>query len=298
MSDVTVYLVDAFTDEPFRGNPAGVVPDAFALCKEQMQDIARELNMSETAFLLPGGDDFDARIRYFTPTSEIDFCGHATLATAWLLLTEISTRKCESGVKFLTNIGIVPVVPNYSRHGEVESVYMQQVAPQVRDVLEGNDVIARAVGIKVSDLDTDYPIRLAYTGNWHLLVPVKTREAIDSATPQLEELRDLNVLQNAVTTHLFTTACTGQPYHIYTRDFGPAVGIVEDPVTGSANGALAGYLVLEGKLEDNQTHRLKIAQGDVIGRAGRVSVEVQPGDKPIIRVGGRAVVTMQGKLIL
>jgi PhzF family phenazine biosynthesis protein len=147
-------------------------------------------------------------------------------------------------------------------------------------------------------LDDRFPIKLANTGNWHLIVPVKTHQAIDAARPRQDELALLNKKHTISTTHLFTfDAKPG--FDLYTRDFAPAVGIPEDPVTGAANGALAGYLMLEGILSKDKTHRLTIGQGDAIGRPGRLFVNIIPGESEIIiKVGGVAHVTLEGILRL
>ncbi|WP_029422779.1 PhzF family phenazine biosynthesis protein [Alicyclobacillus macrosporangiidus] len=298
MREVLVYHVDAFTNRRFGGNPAGVVPDATGLTDDDMQNIARELNLSETAFLTPDQRRGDYRIRYFTPKSEIDFCGHATIGASWVLATEFGWKTRTSGIAFHTNVGVVPVEWAFNQEGDVDNVFMRQVAPRVRNTEVSPEEVARIVGINVSDIGSNYPIRLGYTGNWHLLVPVASRAAIDAAQPHLTELAEMNTKQQAVTTHLFTFAEEGEPYDIYTRDFGPAVGIPEDPVTGAANGALAGYLVLEGILNSEQRHSLRIAQGDSMGRPGMVFVDIVPGDSPEIRVGGAAVITVTGQLQL
>jgi len=154
------------------------------------------------------------------------------------------------------------------------------------------------VGIRPEDLDDRYPLKLASTGGWHLLVPVRTREAIDRAVPQYTELGAFNQARNITTTHLFTTDGFAG-YDLYTRDFAPAIGIPEDPVTGAANGALSGYLALEGFLQKGQVHRLVVGQGHAIGRDGTLYVTVETtGEKPVIRVGGAAHVTIAGQLRL
>lgn len=298
MRKVKVYHVDAFTTVPFSGNPAGVVPDAAGLTNQEMESIARELNMSETAFLLRGDSDADFRVRYFTPTSEIDFCGHATVGASWLLATEFGWAKQKAQLVFKTNVGIVPVEWTTKENGDVETVFMRQISPRVQHIDLSAEEVARLLGVDVTSLDRNLPIRLGYTGNWHLLVPLASRKAIDEARPLLTELAEVNTRQNAVTTHLFTFDCDPDLYDLYTRDFGPAVGIPEDPITGAANGALAGYLVLEGILDRAQRHKLRIAQGDVMGRPGTVHVDILPGMEPEIRVGGSAVVTIQGELRL
>ncbi|MCL6600796.1 MAG: PhzF family phenazine biosynthesis protein, partial [Alicyclobacillus macrosporangiidus] len=323
----SVFHVDAFTDRPFGGNPAGVVPEARGLTEAQMQAIARELNLSETAFLVPGERDADFSIRYFTPASEVAFCGHATLGAAWLLATEYGWAKRAGQVVFHTPAGIVPVRWETDADGRVRAAFMEQVRPQVRPTQMDAGAIARLLGLGEEDIDPRYPLRLAYTGNWDLLVPVRTRAAVDRARPDLTALAEANRREGVISTHLFTFdagdpaeghlsdpegAPAGDPvadpaggpavqpaWDLYTRDFSPAVGIAEDPVTGSASGALGGYLVLEGVLDPERPHRLVMAQGDVIGRPGRVVVRIHPGaDGPRIEVGGGAVVTVAGRLRL
>ncbi|GAA4704850.1 PhzF family phenazine biosynthesis protein [Brevibacillus fulvus] len=298
MRQITVYHVDAFTDQPFGGNPAGVVPDAGDLTEQEMQRIANELHLPESAFLLPSDrPDADFRVRYFTPQQEIDFCGHATLGSAWLLASERNWAKRTERVVFSTNVGLVPI--DWAK-GEtrLSQVTMTQIGPKVAELAVARQELARMLGLSVDDLDDRYPIRLASTGVWHLMVPVKSRQAIDHARPQLQELSLHNKQHGIGTTHLFTFE-RGTDYDLYTRDFAPAVGIPEDPVTGAANGALAGYLVLEGLLEQTKRHQLRIAQGDAIHRPGRLNITITPGEEgPIIQVGGSAHVTISGQLRL
>ncbi|WP_088105222.1 PhzF family phenazine biosynthesis protein [Halalkalibacter urbisdiaboli] len=300
MRNIKVYHVDAFSKEAFGGNPAGVVPDATMLTEGEMKQIARELNLSETAFLLPTkNDQADYRIRFFTPTTEIDFCGHATLATAWLLATENQQNQHSSNaaLTFETNIGNVPlefIIENNKLH----SVKMTQVEPKTKSVDLRLEQVASLVGLAVEEINTSYPVRIAYTGNWHLVVPVKTRKAIDSAIPNLLELAKHNKREGIVTTHLFTFDSQEDDCLVYTRDFAPAVGVEEDPVTGSANGALAGYFMLENVLE-MENRQFKIAQGHACGRPGycNVTIEIENA-QPVIKVGGSAVVTISGTLSL
>lgn len=301
MRNISIYHVDAFTDVPFGGNPAGVVPEADGLTEEEMKNIAKELNLSETAFLFSTNrPEIDFRVRYFTPTDEIDFCGHATVGLSWVLAIKYGWKDKAEGIILETNIGIVPV--SFSREEQLlTAVTMTQVPPKIKDVETDPEEIARLIGIPTEALDRRYPIKLAYTGNWHLLVPVNSQKDIDTARPQMDELERLNRAQQASTTHLFTFATEEREYDLYTRDFAPAVGIPEDPVTGAANGALTGYLLLEGILPLNQMRRLTIAQGHAVGRPGTLVVTVAEGSKatePAIQVGGSAVITIAGTLQL
>lgn len=301
MKQIKVYHVDAFTTEPFGGNPAGVVPEADGLTELQMQQIARELNLSETAFLVPSShSQADYRVRFFTPAREIDFFGHATVASSWILGTLYGWADQSEEVRLETNIGVIPVKWMKEDH-VLQAVIMTQASPKVAETDMTAGDLASILGLHETDLDSSLPLRLAYTGNWHLIVPVKSRAAIDSAKPDLAALEALNRKQNAVTTHLYTWDSGLTGYDLYTRDFAPALGIPEDPVTGAANGALAGYLLLEGLLPVCEKYFLTIAQGHAAGRPGTLFVTIigaQGNKKPIIQVGGSAVPTISGILTL
>jgi trans-2,3-dihydro-3-hydroxyanthranilate isomerase len=300
MKSISVYHVDAFTTVPFCGNPAGVVPEADGLTETEMQKIARELNLSETAFLFPSNQQTaDFRVRYFTPTKEIDFCGHATIGLSWLLATKYGWKD-KAKIILATNVGTIPVELT-KREGKLITVTMTQATPKVQNVQLDREKIGQIIGVKTEAIDQRYPIKLAYTGNWHLLIPIKSQKEIDNAQPKLDELKQLNLLQQASTTHLFTFHPEKSNYDLYTRDFAPAIGIPEDPVTGSANGALAGYLLLEKICSFPDLQQLKIAQGNNIDRPGTLIVNVlksQAKEEPIIKVGGTAVITIEGTLSL
>lgn len=296
MRNIRVYHVDAFTKESFSGNPAGVVLDAELLTEGEMQKIASELNLPESAFLLSSDKpEVDYRVRYFTPTEEINFCGHATVGLSWLLATEFGFMEKADGVNIETNIGIIPIKWKME-NGQLSAVEMTQIAPQTKELSIETDVLCKLVGIAKEDLDSTYPIKLANTGNWHLLVPVKSQAAIDAALPDLMALGKHNKTYEISTTHLFTFNTDGN-HDLYTRDFAAGVGIPEDPVTGSANGALAGYLYLEKFLPQTDTSSLTIIQGNSMGRPGTLYVTVEPAENsPIIKVAGAAVVSIRGTL--
>ncbi|MEK5136214.1 PhzF family phenazine biosynthesis protein [Bacillus sp. FSL W8-0645] len=298
MRDIRVYHVDAFTTEKFGGNAAGVVLDGDLLTEDEMQNIARELNLPESVFLLPAHDkEADYRVKYFTPTEEVNFCGHATVGLTWLLATEFGLAKEKTGVVLETKIGNVPVVW-HEENDKVIDVEMTQVTPKTRDFMIDLEELSDMLGISSDRIDPSYPIKLANTGNWHLLVPMKTQKDIDQAAPNLAALGKMNKEQNITTTHLYTFHTTKE-CDLYTRDFAPGIGIPEDPVTGAANGALAGYLYLEGIISQQEITHLNIAQGDAIGRPGILRITVIPNEsKPVIKVAGAAVITIRGVLTL
>jgi len=298
MRDIKVYHVDAFTTETFGGNAAGVVLDGEFLTEEDMQSIAKELNLAESVFLLPAHDqEADYRVKYFTPTEEVNFCGHATVGLTWLLATELGLAKETSGVVLETKIGNVPVVW-HEENGEIVDVEMTQVTPKTRDFAIDVEVLSDLLGVSSDRIDPSYPIKLANTGNWHLLVPMKHQQDIDQASPNLTALAKMNKENGISTTHLYTFH-TSKECDLYTRDFAPGIGIPEDPVTGAANGALAGFLYLENIISQQSTTHLSIAQGDTIGRSGMLTITVIPNEsKPVIKVAGAAVITIRGVLTL
>ncbi|MCY7571231.1 PhzF family phenazine biosynthesis protein [Bacillus pumilus] len=298
MRDIRVYHVDAFTTEKFGGNAAGVVLDGDLLTEDEMQNIAKELNLPESVFLLPAHDkEADYRVKYFTPTDEVNFCGHATVGLTWLLATELGLAKEKTGVVLETKIGNVPVVW-HEENDKVIDVEMTQVAPKTPDFMIDLEELSDMLGISSDRIDPSYPIKLANTGNWHLLVPMKTQKDIDQAAPNLAALGKMNKEQNITTTHLYTFHTTKE-CDLYTRDFAPGIGIPEDPVTGAANGALAGYLYLEGIISQQETTHLNIPQGNAIGRPGILRITVIPNEsKPVIKVAGAAVITIRGVLTL
>lgn len=298
MRDIRVYHVDAFTTEKFGGNAAGVVLDGDLLTEDEMQNIAKEFNLPESVFLLPAHDkEADYRVKYFTPTEEVNFCGHATVGLTWLLATELGLAKENTGVVLETKIGNVPVVW-HEENDKVVDVEMTQVTPKTRDFVIDLEELSDMLGVSSDRIDPSYPIKLANTGNWHLLVPMKHQQDIDQATPNLAALGKMNKEQNITTTHLYTFHTTKE-VDLYTRDFAPGIGIPEDPVTGAANGALAGYLYLEGIISQQETTLLHIAQGNAIGRPGILRITVIPNEsKPVIKVAGAAVITIRGVLTL
>lgn len=298
MTDIRVYHVDAFTTEKFGGNAAGVVLDGEFLTEDDMQSIAKELNLPESVFLLPAHDKkADYRVKYFTPTEEVNFCGHATVGLTWLLATELGLAKERSGIVLETKIGHVPVVW-HEENGKVVDVEMTQVPPRTRDFVIDLEELSDMLGVSSDRLDSSYPIKLANTGNWHLLVPMKHQQDIDQAAPNLAALAKMNKEHGISTTHLYTFH-PSKECDLYTRDFAPGIGIPEDPVTGAANGALAGYLYLEGIISQQEITRLNIAQGDAIGRPGMLRITVIPNEsKPVIKVAGAAVITIRGVLTL
>ncbi len=279
-----VLLVDAFTDEPLTGNVAGLVPEADGLNGEQMQAIAREIGASETAFLLPSGPA-DRRIRYFTPTTEVDLCGHATVASHAALQDD---GIIEPGMHTLeTNVGMLDI--------EVEAdamVWMTQDQPSVSRLDLGSDRVSDVLGIDEAAIaPADLPIARASTGLPFLIVPVDFLSALGDADPDYDRIAELSTETEVAGVYAFTFDTLAGESTLHARMWGPAVGVDEDPVTGTASGAAGGYLRHVEAFE-TMPDEMVFEQGHFIDRPGNVHVCV--GET--IRVGGQAVVSVDGTL--
>ena len=282
-------LVDAFTSEPLTGNAAGVVPDADGLTDEQMRAIARELNASETAFLLPGRDrDADRRIRFFTPTGEIDLCGHATVAAhAWLA----EEGHLTGGTHALeTSVGVLEV--------ELDDgiVWMTQDVADVTTVDLEYDRIASALGIDpatLADIGADLPVATADTGLGFLVVPVNFLTALSGADPDSDAIAALTEEFDVTGLYAFTFDALGGDSTLHGRMFAPAAGIDEDPVTGTAAGAVGAYLRDVEAFEGELPAEMIFEQGHFLDRPGRVRVRARTDP---VSIGGRAVTALEGTI--
>lgn len=268
-----MYIYDAFTDRVGKGNRTALI-EAGGLSDERMQEIARELGYAESLFYQ------GLKLRYFSPQEEIDFCGHASLAFIW----HRGLEKKRQGEVLLTPVGEIPVFYTY-KGDKLHRVWMLQSPHKTRELPFDEKKLLEALGISSSDLDRNYPLKLAYTGNWDLFVPLKGAQLIDSLSPDMAGLKELNLSMGVLSTHIYTME-EGEDYHIYTRDFAPACGIPEDPVTGSANGALYGLLLEEGLIDGSS--EFIFGQGHALGLEGRVYAKLDKKSGRIL-VGGKAV---------
>ncbi|USZ69145.1 PhzF family phenazine biosynthesis protein [Halorussus salilacus] len=280
-------LVDAFTDEPFAGNAAGVVPDAEDLSDAQMQAVANELAVSETAFFSES-DDADRRIRYFTPTTEVDLCGHATIASHAHLLDE---GVVDPGTHTLeTNVGVLDIEVR-----EDGTVWMTQDDPEIREVDLDYERVAGALGIDhaaLRDVGADLPLAVSSTGLPFLVVPVNFLEHVSGMDPDLGEIEAISEELDAAGIYAFTFDALEADSALHARMFAPAAGVPEDPVTGTASGACGAYLREFRAFDGELPEEMRFEQGHFVDRPGYVRVRV--GDE--VRVGGRAATAFDGEL--
>ncbi|EMA69534.1 phenazine biosynthesis protein PhzF family [Halorubrum aidingense JCM 13560] len=310
-------LVDAFTDEPLAGNVAGVVPDATGLSDGQMRRIAAELGASETAFVFDAesaGDGADERIRYFTPTTEVDLCGHATIATYAALHEEDAIDAGDRTLR--TNVGELSITVDDDGDG---TVWMRQRPPTVdtvdaaaavdavsdgpedRPPLDA-DRLGDALGIDpaaLRDIGADLPVAVASTGLPWLVVPVNFLERLGEAEPDMAAVEAISEAYGVAGIYAFTFDTLDAESTLHGRAFAPAVGVAEDPVTGTASGAVGGYLRAVGAFDGDLPETMRFEQGHYVDRPGHVRVRVggeTGADDDSVAIGGRAVVSLDGDL--
>ncbi|GAA1982782.1 PhzF family phenazine biosynthesis isomerase [Kitasatospora viridis] len=295
----TLYQVDAFTTTPFTGNPAGVVLAADGLTDTQMQLVARELNNSETAFVLPAdGPDHDVRVRFFTPTTEVPTCGHATVAAHYARAVEHGLAPCTLVQK--TGGGLLQRV-DVRVEGDRVRIGMHQGPAEFGPELDRAQVgrVLRALGAAPADLAGGGPVQVVSTGHSKVLVGLRDPAAVDALRPDPAAL--VEVGREVGSNGFFVFALTGGDSGplTWSRMFAPAIGIPEDPVTGNGHGPLGAYLVRHG-LAPAPGGRLAFTgrQGVAMGRPGEVQVSVEPdGDgRPSVSISGDAAVVFRAEV--
>ena len=313
MGSYRFIQLDVFTDQAFAGNPLAVFPEAEGLTDERMQQIAREMNLSETVFVLPSDKEGALRrLRIFTPSSELPFAGHPIAGTWNCLAREGVVPPPENGngwahIKHEVGIGVLPVTIEF-KDGEPLRVVMTQGKFEIRGEIDDGPEqaeIARALGLAREDLDETLPIQACSTGNTMLLVPIRSLADLSHCRANqnlLDEIFERNeVLRGGTGCYAFTreTIEIGEA-RAHARFF-VGMNIGEDPATGSAAGPLGGYLVYHDATRVDPVdgvYRFVIEQGDFIKRPSRIGLEVkgEPGKVEEVRVGGASVVVARGTL--
>lgn len=318
MQKLTMKQVDAFTTKPFGGNPAGVITEADGITLETMQKIAGEMNLSETAFVtMPESDDTMFRLRFFTPIEEVDMSGHVTIAACYALIEEgrIPLTDGITKVHLGTNIGAMPIniyftntgrnaqtidepengialVINGRLAGTLEKIMMRQPIRNCSPSTIPVENIAAILGIDDSEiLRTGLPLEMISTGLNQLMIPIKHKETILNLHPDLIKLGLLNKKYGIHTNHIFTTETFHDDCVTYARHFAPAVGLWEDPGTGTAAAGLGTYLLRHGII----THgAMVMEQGKEVDSLTRILVEIDDfsGDPHSALIGGVAMTSI------
>jgi trans-2,3-dihydro-3-hydroxyanthranilate isomerase len=313
LSSYKFFQLDVFTDHAFGGNPLAVFPEAEGITAEQMQQIAREMNLSETVFVLPSEEEEALRrLRIFTPNTELPFAGHPIVGTWNCLAREGIVPLPENGngwahLKHEVGIGVLPIDIEF-KDGEPTQVVMTQGKFEIRGEIDDRQEqadIARALGLAREDLDESLPIQAVSTGNTMLLVPVRSLADLGNCKvnlPMLSEIYEGNSSFGAATgCYAFTRETLeigGARAH---ARFFVGQNIGEDPATGSAAGPLGGYLVYHDATRVDPVegvYKFVIEQGDFINRPSRIGLEVKgaPGKVEEVRVSGTSVVVARGVL--
>ena len=293
---------DVFTDRRFEGNQLAVFPDGRGLDPVMMQTIAREMNFSETTFILPKErEGTDIRMRIFTPGVELPMAGHPTIGSTFALAhLGVIARGSD---RFVFELGVGPTPVELSWNGEgLSFAWMDQRPPEVRTPAMSADDIIRAVGVDASaHFDTGLPAEEISCGVPFMMLPLKTRAAVDAAVP---DMGALNRLRSAfpnphIGVLVFTTEATEPGVTAYSRMFGPGLGVPEDPATGSAAGPLGCYLATHGLVKGDGLRDMVNWQGVRMGRPSRIFIAIgrdAAGEITRVQVGGKAVLVAEGKL--
>ncbi len=282
------YIVDAFTDRPFGGNPAGVVllgndkfPD-----EGLMLQVAAELRYSETAFVrrLSAAE---YHVRYFTPAAEVELCGHATVATFALLhRLGLADGRCLCH----TLAGDLAIEAG-------ERVMMQMAKPRIVETIADTEEIYKALGLNFSIVNSqlsilDLPVQVAYAGLNDIMIPLPDVATLNALQPDMEAVAAITKEHDTTSFHVFVVAKDGYTAHV--RDFGPLYGIPEESATGTANAALTHYLAVNGVIP--QQGDFAFLQGEAMGRPSVVATRMAPDGT--VYVGGTAAIVAEGNLLL
>jgi trans-2,3-dihydro-3-hydroxyanthranilate isomerase len=288
-----IVYVDAFTTEPFKGNPCAILPACQDLSPEEMQMIARETNLSETSFVLPS-QEADFRVRYFAPWGEIPFAGHPTIATAFLLASEgkIALHENRARVTFQFEIGVLPLEIFEDERGI--KVVMTQKTPQFGTIVPW-ERIRSCFNLLEEEFLESLPPQVVSTGVPFLIVPLKSLEALRRTEMERGALKNLLEELGISGSFLFTLETIDLRNDTHARLFNP-YGIGEDPFTGSASGALAAYVYTYL----NPKKILRMEQGHFLGRPGVGEAELVFEGENIraVKLSGYAVATLEGEIKL
>lgn len=276
---VEVYKLNAFTQNIEGGNTAGVVLNADELSEIQMQELARLIGFSETAFVTTS-EKADFKVRFFTPRAEVDLCGHATIAAFSLLLQKGRL----TGIEYTqeTKAGILKIRISGNE------IYMQQLMPLYFEIIDSEEIV-NCLGIDKNDLEDKLPIQVVSTGLKDIFVPLKREEILQNLNPDMNKIEALSKKAGVVGLHVFATAYNTDKTAIC-RNFAPLYGIPEESATGTSNGALACYLYKYGVLTEGSKEAI-FQQGIYMNKPSEIiaKFDLNDGKLEAVWVGGEAV---------
>jgi trans-2,3-dihydro-3-hydroxyanthranilate isomerase len=290
--------LDVFTDHLFGGNQLAVFPDGRGLSSQTMQAIAKEMNFSETTFVLPAEQTgTDMRVRIFTPGSELPMAGHPTIGTTFALARVGVIPPGSDRIVLGLGIGPTPVTMTWTDR-DLNFAWMTQSTPTVSRSNLDRACAAAALGLSESAVVATLPVEVISCGLPYVLVPLVSREAVDSAVLNRSAYDHLIDSAGTDGVFLFSTERRGDTATAYSRMFAPALGVHEDPATGSASGPLGCYLVRHRIVASESAGAMISLQGVKMGRPSHVhiSIGVDGDDIRSVRVGGTSVLAGEGTL--
>ncbi|AFZ29140.1 phenazine biosynthesis protein PhzF family [Gloeocapsa sp. PCC 7428] len=288
------YIVDVFAEEKYAGNQLAVFIELGVLSTQQMQKIAKEMNYSETTFitsleLQEGG----YAVRIFTPEQELPFAGHPTLGTAYILQKEINLPVEQ--IILNLQVGQIPVTLHYLDES-IEELWMQQKPPTFHQTFTA-ETIAPILNLDLDEIDSSYPIQEVSTGIPFIIVPLKKLSSLKRIKINRDKYFELVEQTQAKAILTFCPETNKAENDLAVRMFADAVGVPEDPATGSANGCLAGYLVKYSYFNTDSID-VRVEQGYEIGRPSLLLLKAEKNEAEIkVFVGGKVIMVAQGEFV-
>jgi trans-2,3-dihydro-3-hydroxyanthranilate isomerase len=286
----TFHIVDVFAEKKYAGNQLAVFRNAGKLTSEEMQKIAREVNFSETTFILSDkpSDNGGFDVRIFTPKEEVPFAGHPTIGTAFIIRNEILKGKADS-LTLNLKVGQIPVT--FSADGYC---WMKQIEPTFGPQHKA-EILADVLGLETAELDDQFPVEEVSTGLPFFIVPLKSIASLKKAKVNKEKYFDLIKNTDAKGVLIFCPETHEPQNNISVRVFVDYFGVPEDPATGSGNGCLCGYLV-KHRYFGQEKIDIRSEQGYEIGRPSLLLLKGAQNSSGIdIQVGGKSMVVAQGE---
>lgn len=305
MQTLRYSLIDVFTEKPFGGNQLAVFHGEEKLSDDTMQQIARELNLSETVFICPPQNPENQKcLRIFTPKVELPLAGHPTIGAAFALADQelIPTSEGANDWLFEEQIGDIAVTV-FKDRGKVSKVEMTQPLPEFGSVYERSGLVADLLSLTSKDLDTRYPFQTVSSGLPFLFIPIRSLKAIQNINFRTD-IWERHFSHNLDTQHIFafTTQTEEKRSTVHSRMFAPAMGIAEDPATGAASGPLGAYLVEHGLIPQAASgiYKIRSEQGFEMKRPSYIDITVRKSGSQynLVKIGGTSVPMGQGEIYL
>lgn len=302
MRNRSFVIADVFTEQRFGGNQLAVFTDGEGLDTATMQNIAREMNYSETTFLLSPTEDGDFHVRIFTPAQELSFAGHPLVGTGHVIVAD-RMKEWTGGLTTVTlETGVGPIrVTVQTENERAGHTTMTQPLPQVKATLSDREKLAAALSLDTSDL-AELPVEAIYNGITVMIVPATSMSAVQRIKVDAVRLEDISREMGAETVLVFARETVQPASTVHCRVFAPAAGVIEDAATGSANGPLGFYLVRHGLVKAARSTKIVSEQGFEMNRPSLLHIDIDTADNPkeviAVRVGGGVVITGRGEIIL